>query len=61
MLKRFAVILLNLFLPNRAFRREASGLDKHSRRTYWALRIALAILAFLVILYFGIQQHPQLR
>ena len=51
----------DLLLPNRAFRHRMQTLDRDTRMKYWAIRIALAILAVLAILFFRIQQHPLLH
>ena len=54
--------LWELLLPNWAFFGDrVRALQDRARLKYWALRIALAILAALAILIFGIQQHPQLH
>jgi hypothetical protein len=51
----------DLLLPNWAFRYRTQTLDRETRVKYWAIRIALTILAVLAILLFGIQQHPLLH
>ena len=54
--------LLDTMLPTRAFNQRVSALpDRRSRLKYWALRIALAIVALAVLSLFGIIQHRQLQ
>jgi len=55
------VNLLSLLLPNRAFRRDMQGRASRQRFQYWAIRIAMAIVGILAILFFKLQQHPQLH
>jgi hypothetical protein len=51
----------DLLLPNWAFRHRMQTLDRETRMKYWAIRIALAIVGVLAILFFGIRQHPVLH
>jgi hypothetical protein len=54
--------LLDSLLPNGAWNRRVKDLhDSRSRILYWTLRIGLTIALLLVLWFFGIQQHPQLR
>jgi hypothetical protein len=55
-------ILLETMLPNRDWMRRANDpANARFRARYWALRMGLAALLFLIFLFYNIQQHQGLK